>query len=74
MGMAGPTAHRSHILNPRSAPPGLAKLARDDDLIENLEITDEEFRVLSTLDLPRPPTLDGYIQLLMTIRAISGGR
>lgn len=69
-----PNPHRAHILNSRSAAPGLVKLARDDSLIESLEITDEEFRILSTLDLSRPPTRDGYVQLLMTIRAISGGR
>lgn len=54
-------------------PVGLRELAVDDTLISALKIQPEEWRALSSIKLPTPVTKDGYVQLLITIRAVSAG-
>lgn len=56
------------------APPGgLIALADDPSLVNSLQITLREFQVLASVDLPPDVDRDGYVQLLMTIRAITRG-
>ena len=62
------------ILADYDAPIGLRDLASDKALIEMLRIGDEEWNALRSLQLPREVTKEGYVQLLMTIRAVTGGR
>lgn len=54
-----------------SAPEGLRKLASDLNLQEVLAITDDEFQLLASINLPTQVSMHGYVQLLMTIRAIT---
>lgn len=59
------------ILADDRAPQGLRDLAADRALAELLRITADEWRALRSLDLPTPPGKDGYVQLLLTIRAVT---
>jgi len=61
----------SRIKQAEGAPPGLRALANDDALIASLGIQAGEWRALASIDLPSPVSKDGYVQLLITIRAIS---
>lgn len=49
---------------------GLQELAADKALVDALEITNEEWRILLCLNLSAV-TKDGYVQLLNTIRGVS---
>lgn len=51
-------------------PPGLEELAKSGGLVESLGITDREFQTLASIDLPGETDRDGYVQLLLTVRAI----
>ena len=53
------------------APEGLRNLAGDRKLQEALAITDEEWKTLASIKLPTPASKHGYVQLLVTIRAIT---
>ena len=57
----------------RDLPQGLADLAEHTGLMEALNVSEAEFRALASVDLPPGVTRDGYVQLLMTIRAITRG-
>ena len=50
--------------------PGLVELAQSADLVDSLRITDREFQTLASIDLPGETDRDGYVQLLITVRAI----
>jgi hypothetical protein len=54
-----------------NAPGGLIELAEDTNLVAALQITDDEFRTLASIALPASVDRDGYVQLLMTVRAIT---
>jgi hypothetical protein len=54
-----------------NAPGGLIELAEDTNLVAALQITDDEFRTLASIALPASVDRDGYVQLLMTARAIT---
>ncbi len=53
-------------------PPGLRDLASDTGLVNNLKIVDIEWRALASIELPGPVTKDGYVNLLFTVRSITG--
>ena len=62
---------RSAMLADYEAPAGLRDLASDTALIDALKITDEEWKALDSIELHENVSKDGYVQLLITIRAIS---
>jgi hypothetical protein len=64
--VTGPAA----ILADYDAPPGLRDLAADSVLSAAINITDDEWHVLRSLDLPCTVTKEGYIQLLVTLRTV----
>ncbi|MDA9982979.1 helix-turn-helix domain-containing protein [Gammaproteobacteria bacterium] len=73
---AGDTAYpkgsaAAKILADRRASKGLKDLARDINLVETLYVSQDEWRVLRSIDLPKDATKDGYVQLLYTVRAIT---
>ncbi|WP_156925541.1 hypothetical protein [Thioalkalivibrio paradoxus] len=43
---------------------------KSEDLVQSLQITDREFRTLASIDLPENTDRVGYVQLLLTVRAI----
>ena len=54
-----------------NAPPGLRALARDDALCDAHRITPEEWRRLLSCRLPESVRKSGWLQLLITMRAIT---
>ena len=68
---AGTYGPRS-LLADYATPPGLRDLAGDHALIEALGITATEWRALRSLELPGAASKDGYLNLLITIRAVCG--
>jgi len=62
------------ILADYDAPAGLRALAGDKDLVQALRIAEDEWRTLRSIDLPEGVTKEGYVQLLITVRAVTGGR
>ena len=54
-------------------PGGLIALAEETSLVDALQITDREFQILASVDLSPDVDRNGYVQLLMTIRAITRG-
>ncbi|MES9969529.1 MAG: helix-turn-helix transcriptional regulator [Candidatus Thiodiazotropha sp.] len=65
------TGERATILSDSSTPQGLRELASNQDLIDTLNITDADWTVLESIRLPDNVSMDGYVQLLITIRAIT---
>jgi transcriptional regulator with XRE-family HTH domain len=59
------------ILTDYHAPQGLRDFAADKALADALRVTPDEWRALLSLELPTEVSKDGYVQLLITIRAIS---
>lgn len=55
-----------------NVPQGLKQLANDRDLIQSLGITENEWMALVTIRLPGAVNKDGYIHLVLTVRAICG--
>lgn len=49
---------------------GLQDLADDLRLLETLTIQKEEWRALASIQTPKPVNKDGYVQLLITLRAV----
>ena len=64
---------RDAISSDRKMPKGLRDLADDDGLIKAMKVTARELRTLASIDLPGPVSKDGYVQLLVAIRAVSQG-
>ncbi len=60
------------IIADSKSPRGLRDLAGDKSLADALHITPEEWKALRSIELPASVTKDGYVQLLITIRAIGG--
>lgn len=60
------------IIADTKSPRGLRELAGDKSLADALHITPEEWKALRSIELPASVTKDGYVQLLITIRAIGG--
>jgi transcriptional regulator with XRE-family HTH domain len=52
------------------APSGLRDFVHDHVLCSTLNVSDAEWQALRSLDLPCPIKKDGYLQLLVTIRAV----
>lgn len=65
------TGERATILSNYNAPQGLRELASNEGLIDTLKITDADLIVLKSIQLPDDVSMDGYVQLLFTVRAIS---
>jgi transcriptional regulator with XRE-family HTH domain len=55
-----------------TAAPGLRALAKDAGLCETMAITADEWRRLRAVPLPHTVTKSGYLQLLITLRSITG--
>ena len=55
--------------DPKAAP-GLKELSADLDLCEALVITADEWRQLAAIPLPHTVTKAGYLQVLITLRAV----
>jgi hypothetical protein len=64
------TGERAVILSNYNSPEGLHDLASNTDMIDALKINDAEWIALHSIKLPYKVDMDGYIQLLLTIRAI----
>ncbi len=60
------------IIGDDQAPDGLKELARDTNLSGALQISGAEWETLRSIDLPPHVSKDGYVQLLITIRTITG--
>lgn len=60
------------IIADAKAPRGLIALAGDKALVDALRITSEEWKALRSIELVGSVPKDGYVQLLITIRAIGG--
>lgn len=65
------TKARTAIAADPDLPNGLRELADDSALAEALRITPEEWHILKSIPLRNTVTRDGYVQLLITIRAIN---
>jgi transcriptional regulator with XRE-family HTH domain len=59
------------VLDDPEAPAGLRSLALDGKLCEALRINSEEWRLLRSIALPSTVGKEGYVQLLITVRAIT---
>jgi transcriptional regulator with XRE-family HTH domain len=64
-------AAREAIAGDRKMPKGLRDLADDDGLIKAMRITARELKTLASIDLPGSVSKDGYVQLLVAIRAVA---
>ena len=53
-----------------AVPGGLQQFAHDSALADALAVAEHEWLALRSLELPKPITKDGYVQLLITLRAI----
>ncbi len=62
-------ADRAAIVVDVTVPPGLRDLARDETLCVSLDVQSWEWCALGSLKLPVPPTKDGYLLLLLALRA-----
>ena len=62
---------REAIASDRKMPKGLRDLATDDALMKAMKITARELRALASIDLPGSANKDGYVQLLVAIRAVT---
>jgi hypothetical protein len=64
--------HPAHkILKDWKAPEGLKALVNDRELANALRVTEDEWKSLGSIKLPADVSKDGYVQLLITVRAIS---
>lgn len=63
---------RGALLSSHDSPQGLRELASDSALADALRITDAEWKALDSIQPPGEVSKDGYVQLLITIRAVSG--
>jgi len=66
------TKHPTYkILKDAKAPEGLKALMNDQKLVKALRVTEDEWRSLVSIRLSADVRKDGYVQLLITVRAIS---
>lgn len=61
----------SSLLQDYEAPDGLRALASDNALVTALRINEREMEALASINMPGEATKDGYVQLLVTIRAVT---
>jgi len=61
----------ANLLTDYEAPAGLRALASDSALVNALGITEREMEALASIKVPGEVTKDGFVQLLVTIRAVS---
>ena len=66
----GPGHPASKILSDESAPEGLRAFADDGELVKALNVSAAEWESLQSVRLPKEVSKDGYVQLLITIRAL----
>ncbi|RMD68282.1 MAG: XRE family transcriptional regulator [Gammaproteobacteria bacterium] len=59
------------IIEDHEAPAGLRDLAMDRELVQVLHIKREEWEALRSLRPPAPLTKEGYVQVLLTLRAVT---
>lgn len=59
------------ILSDNKTPVGLRDLAADMKLVDALRIREEEWAALKSVKLPRGVGKEGYVNLLVTIRAVT---
>lgn len=64
---------REAIAGDRKMPKGLRDLADDETLLKAMKVTARELKTLASIDLPGNASKDGYVQLLVAIRAVTGG-
>ncbi|HJX17173.1 MAG TPA: helix-turn-helix transcriptional regulator [Acidiferrobacterales bacterium] len=62
---------REAIASDRKMPKGLRDLATDDVLMKAMKITARELRALASIELSGSANKDGYVQLLVAIRAVT---
>lgn len=65
---------RKAVAADRRMPKGLRELAEDEATMKAMHVTARELRTLASIDLPAAVGKDGYVQLLLSIRAVTGGR
>ena len=58
------------ILSDESAPEGLRAFAGDGELVKALNVASSEWEILQSVKLPKEISKDGYVQLLITVRAL----
>lgn len=63
---------RQAIAGDRRMPKGLRELAEDEATMKALHVTARELRTLASIDLPVPLGKDGYVQLILALRALTG--
>jgi len=68
-----PTHPAAKILADYDAPGGLRDLATDKPLADALRIKPTEWEALLSMKLFGEVSKDGYVQLLITMRAVTGG-
>jgi len=66
------TTRSTPLANEDDMPMGLRELANDKQLTAALNITKAEWQALKSIQLIDGVSKDGYVQLLITIRAVSG--
>ncbi len=59
------------LLGKKTTNEGLQLLLLDASLSGSMQITDDEWKLLGSIKLPDTVRKDGYVQLLITLRAIS---
>ncbi|TCT21218.1 helix-turn-helix domain-containing protein [Thiobaca trueperi] len=64
---------RIAVLSDYRTAPGLLALAQDQGLLALLKIRPDEWAMLRSLDSPFPVSKEGYVQLLLTLRAVTVG-
>lgn len=65
---------RDAISSDRKMPKGLRDLADDDGLIKAMKVTARELKTLASIDLQGSVSKDGYVQLLIAVRSVTGDR
>jgi len=68
-----PNHPAAKILTDYDAPGGLGDLATDKPMADALRIKPTEWEALLSMKLPGEVSKDGYVQLLITMRAVTGG-
>lgn len=66
------TTRSTPLVNDDDMPMGLRELTSDKQLTAALNITKAEWQALNSIQLIDEVSKDGYVQLLITIRAVSG--
>lgn len=59
------------ILSDEEVPQGLREFAVDRPLVDALKVTEAEWKALRSIELPSPINKDGYVNILICIRAVS---